>query len=155
MSTVNDNKTHPGESFPGSTHLNSAPIQEGTFNQFRDESLNTKLKIPIPSFLQKLNLYLEKHLSDENLNVSALLRFLCMSRTSLHRKLVAATGMNTTEYIRFFRLQWAAILLEEQLDLNVFEIALSVGFNHQSYFTKKFKEIFGCCPKKYRRDRTK
>jgi len=101
-------------------------------------------------FLKRLNAHLEKHLSDGSLTVGCLLRIIGMSRTCLHRKLDALTGMSTTEYIRYFRLRRAVELMEEHPEQNMFEIAISVGFNNQSYFTKKFKEVFGCCPREYR-----
>ncbi len=100
-------------------------------------------------FLKKLDTHLAKHLSNGNLNVGGILRIIGMSRTCLHRKLVELTGMSTTEYIRYVRLRRAAELMEVQPELNMFEVASSVGFNNQSYFTKKFKEVFGCCPRKY------
>lgn len=103
--------------------------------------------------LVSLNHYLESHLNEPNLNIAHLIRTLCVSRASLHRKLVAATGMNTTNYICHFRIKQATKLLEKEPDLSIFEIAIAVGFNSQSYFTKKFKEVFGRCPNKYRRDR--
>lgn len=98
----------------------------------------------------KLNHYLASHLSEPRLDVAHLLRTLCTSRASLHRKLVACTGMSTTEYVCYFRLQQATALLEQESDLSIFEISITVGFNSQSYFTKRFKEIVGCCPSKYR-----
>ena len=101
-------------------------------------------------FLKRLDTHIEKHFSDGDLNVGHLLQTIGMSRTSLHRNLNKLTGMSTTEYIRYCKLRRAMKLLEECPEQNMFEIAISVGFNNQSYFTKKFKEAFGCCPRKYR-----
>lgn len=102
------------------------------------------------TLLANLNHYLAAHLNDPTLDITHLIRALCISRASLHRKLVACTGMNTTEYIRYFRIRQSIYLLEKEPDLNIFEIAVAVGFNSQSYFTKKFKEVLGCCPGQYR-----
>ena len=101
-------------------------------------------------FLQNLNTHLEAHFSDSTLTVEKLLLIIGMSRTNLHRKLIALTEMSATEYIRCFRLSRAAELMEKYPEKNMAEIANLVGFENQSYFTKKFKEVFGCCPRSYR-----
>lgn len=102
------------------------------------------------AFLQNFNNQIEKHLSDSSLCVKKLLRLIGMSRTDLHRKLSRATGMSATQYVRHIRLQHAAILLKEQPHWSIYQIALEVGFESQSYFTKKFKEHFGICPMAFR-----
>jgi len=118
----------------------------------RTPSFYAKIEVNCPksALVTNLDHYLASHLSEPKLSAFQLARMLCLSRASLHRKLVAYTGMNTTEYIRYFRIKQAIILLENEPDLNVFEIAMAVGFNSQSYFTKIFKEFLGYCPSQYR-----
>lgn len=89
-------------------------------------------------------------LKDSDLNAPKLQRLLGMSRSDLHRKLKAATGMSATAYIRYLRVRKAAQLLLEQPDACILGIALEVGFNNHSYFTKRFREVFGVCPGEYR-----
>lgn len=103
-----------------------------------------------PSFLHNLNSQIEGHISDETLTVHRLLRLIAMSRTNLHRKLTRSVGMSATEYIRHVRLHRAATLLLENRDWTVYRVALEVGFNSQSYFTKRFREVFGICPAAWR-----
>lgn len=90
------------------------------------------------------------HLHDASLDVPKLQRLLGMSRSDLHRKLKAATGLSATAYIRHLRLQRAAQLLLEQPHACILGIALEVGFNNHSYFTKRFREVYGVCPGEYR-----
>lgn len=90
------------------------------------------------------------HLHDPLLCLPKLLRVLGMSRSDLHRKLKAATGMSTTEYIRYLRLQWAAHLLIEEPERGVFCIAVEVGFNDHSYFARRFREMYGVSPANFR-----
>lgn len=105
---------------------------------------------PQLAFLHSLNLQIGPHLSDPSLSVKRLLRLVGMSRTDLHRKLKCAAGMSATEYLRHIRLSEAAILLKKEPHWSIYQIALEVGFSSQSYFTRKFKERFGMCPKTYR-----
>ncbi len=101
-------------------------------------------------FLKTLETQIEHHLSDSSLNVKRLTRLVGMSRTDLHRKLSQTVGMSATEYVRHVRLHHAARLLIEEPEWSVFQVALEVGFNSQSYFTKRFKELFGVSPGGYR-----
>lgn len=59
--------------------------------------------------------------------------------------------MSASAYKRHLRLAKAMDLLREQPDWSVYQVALEVGFRSLSYFTKKFKELFGCSPKVARR----
>lgn len=106
-----------------------------------------------PLFLTVLNSEIEKNLSDNNLSIQKMTRLVGMSRTDLHRKLHKAVGMSATKYIRFIRLQRASTLLLENQEWSVSYISLEVGFNNQSYFTTKFKELFGVCPCAFREQR--
>ena len=101
-------------------------------------------------FLQNLDDYIEAHLSDSNLDIEHLLRFVGMSRTNLHCKLKQASGMSATEYVRQRRLQKAAHLLQVNQNWCVRAVAIEVGFNNLGYFTKRFKERYGCCPGAWR-----
>jgi AraC-like DNA-binding protein len=103
-------------------------------------------------FLEEFDSQIEPHLSDSTLTVKRLLRLVGMSRTDLHRKLEHTVGMSTTEYLRKKRLDRAAELLKEQQDWKISHIASEVGFEHQGYFTRRFKEQFGKCPGAWRED---
>ena len=111
---------------------------------------------PIPdAFLSELTRCIGAHLHDPALCLPKLLRLSGMSRSDLHRKLKTATGMSATEYIRHLRLQRSARLLVEQPDWSILYIALEVGFNDHSYFTKRFREVHGVSPATFRIARQK
>ncbi|MEL1245027.1 ATP-binding protein [Flavobacterium sp. DGU11] len=76
---------------------------------------------------------------------------MAVSRSQLHRKLVALTGFSTTNFIRMVRLEKAKDLLLNN-DGNVSEIAYKCGFSSQSYFTKSFTEHFGKSPSQFIKD---
>ncbi len=90
------------------------------------------------------------HAFNDNLTVKKLARIVAMSRTDLHRKLIGSVGMSATEYIRHIRLNKASILLVERPELSIYDVAIEVGFNTQSYFSKRFREVFGYSPTEWR-----
>lgn len=92
---------------------------------------------------------IETHLEDPGFKISAFCREMAMSRTQLHRKLKAVTNQSTTEFVRTYRLQRAAQLLEGGYG-NVTEVAYAVGFRNLSYFSKCFRELYGVLPSDYR-----
>ncbi len=53
-------------------------------------------------------------------------------------------------YVLHERVNWAKRLLERRSSLN--EIALSLGFGSQSYFTQVFRKTTGTTPKRYQRE---
>ncbi len=99
-------------------------------------------------FLEKVQITLDKSLVDPSFNVTEFSKTVGMSRMQLHRKLKALTGLSTTEFVRSQRLKLAADLLKKS-DANVSEIGYTVGFNDHSYFTKCFKEMYGCSPTEF------
>ena len=74
-----------------------------------------------------------------------LARSLTLSRSQVHRKIKALTGMSTSIYIRQIRLQKARNLLANR-SLSIAEVAHSVGFKSPVYFSQAYKETFGESP---------
>jgi len=98
--------------------------------------------------LQKIMLYLEENLTNPQLSVEELSRHVGMSRSSLYSKLLELTGQTPVEYIRSVKLEKAAVLLEKS-DMNVAQIAYSVGFSTPNYFAKSFKTKYNMLPSEY------
>ena len=63
------------------------------------------------------------------------------------------TGVTIMEYLTGFRIDSACALLS-RTDYTYLQIALSLGFCTQSYFTKVFREYTGSTPGKYRQQHT-
>ncbi|WP_428665819.1 ATP-binding protein [Runella sp.] len=102
-------------------------------------------------FIQKAHAIVEAHLSDSRFDIEDFCKEIGMSRTNLHRKLKALTGVSTTEFIRKIRLEKAAQLLRQR-NVTVSEIAYRVGFESLPYFSKSFQEQFGMSPSEYARN---
>ena len=105
---------------------------------------------PENEFLKKLRAVVEENLSDANLDVEALCRKIGMSRTNLHNKLTALTGLSTTLYVRKLRLRRAQELLRTT-DATIAEIAYEVGFNDPKFFSRVYTEEYSVPPSADRR----
>lgn len=99
-------------------------------------------------FLEKINRLIEDRLSSEKIDIGYLADNMCMSKSTLYRKMKALTGLSTNEYVRKIKMQYAERLLLEGR-YNVSEIAFRVGINSVVYFRQCFKEEFGVLPSDY------
>lgn len=108
------------------------------------ESLNKLDK----EFIEKIDLLIEDRLSSDKIDIGYLSDKMCMSSSTLYRKMKALTGLSTNEYVRKIRMKVAERLLLEGKD-NISEIAFKVGINNLFYFRQCFKEAFGCIPSEY------
>ena len=97
--------------------------------------------------------YINKNISDNNLNVENLADELLLSRSKLYRKIKALTGLTANEFIRNVRLEKSKEILENS-EFSISEICYKVGFSSPSYFTKCFKLQYGVLPKEVREDKT-
>lgn len=93
-------------------------------------------------FLEQLFNITEENLSNEAFNVEKLCREIGISRSQLYRKITAITGHSPVTFIRDVRLNRALSLIKENR-YNLSEIALEIGYNSPSYFSKCFREKYG------------
>lgn len=99
-------------------------------------------------FLKRLQKVLDEHITSTEFTSEKFAQYMYMSRSQLHKKLQAITGMSTTEFVRRQRINLAKELLADS-DAPISGIAYQIGFNTPSYFNKVFKEIVGCTPNEY------
>jgi len=88
---------------------------------------------------------IDRHMSNEEFDVSMLCEEMHMSRSTFFRKLDALTNQSPVDFIRTLRLKRAAVMLKEKYG-NIIEVALKVGFSNPSYFAKMFKNTFSVSP---------
>lgn len=98
-------------------------------------------------FLLSLHTFITDNLDKESLNVDLLAREMYVSRAQLYRKIKSLTGASPNHFIRDQRLDKSVRLLKKESS-NISEIALDVGFNNPSYFSKCFQKRFGVSPSK-------
>ncbi|HEY6082490.1 MAG TPA: response regulator, partial [Chitinophagaceae bacterium] len=97
------------------------------------------------AFMQNLLSVTESHIADERFSVEQLGQEVCMSASQINRKLKALVNQSTQQFIRSVRMQRAKELLKSDTG-TIAEIAFKSGFSDPGYFTKVFKNHFGCLP---------
>ena len=99
-------------------------------------------------FLQQLNAHIDQYISEPDLNADSLCKTVGMSRATLYRKVVAATGLSPARYIQTVRLNMAARMLENS-DMSVTDIAIATGFSSIVHFSSSFRKKYGMSPTRY------
>lgn len=99
-------------------------------------------------FMDKINTVIEENISLEDLSVAFIADKMCMSHSTLYRKIMAITGVSTNEYVRHKRMTRAAELFKEE-EMTLTEVAFAVGFGSGSSFSKSFKKEIGVSPSEY------
>lgn len=109
---------------------------------------------PDDKFLNKLVCIIEENISDPTFGTVKISREIGVSRTQLYRKMAALTEMTVKEFIRSIRLKRACQSIL-QGEMNISEVAYSVGFQQVAYFRKCFKEVYKMTPSDYIRKNSK
>jgi len=96
-------------------------------------------------FAENFFKHTQTHLANSNFSIISLSAELGVSRAQLYRKTIALTGRSPVNFIRDIKMNKARNLIKRER-LNISEIALEVGYNNPSYFSKCFQERFGIVP---------
>ena len=116
-----------------------------TLEADKQEVLRTK-----KSFMERATEVMEQNYMNSEFGIAELAEALGVSRTLLSKRLNAETGQSTGQFIRNYRLSVAKkMILENQGNRNITEIAYRVGFNDPKYFTRCFTRRYGNSPSSY------
>ena len=94
--------------------------------------------------------YVRANLS-EPLSLSTLARTFCVSRGHLARTFRQELGVTVHEYLTAERLSEAKRLIATQREMSITEIALHVGYQSLSHFSRAFRQHVGFSPAAYRK----
>jgi len=129
---------------------NRKKVRSHLVNQIRFEPNNVIKPVNREEeFIHKLSEIVENSINEEEFTIDTLADDLCMSQSTLYRKIKSLTGMSIVGFIRSIRLKKSTeILLTEDIKLSA--VAYAVGFNDYKYFKKSFTQQYGVSPKEYR-----
>ena len=127
------NRQRERESFVKRPYL---PVQSGGISKVEEQ------------FISKITELITKNIRQSEFNVEQLASEMCMSRSSLHRKIKEVSDMTPIDFIRLIRLKKAAELIREK-GYRANEVCEMVGINSPSYFIKLFQRQFGMTPKEF------
>lgn len=98
-------------------------------------------------FMDRAIALMKEHYAESEYGLDAFIRDMGYSKTLVNQKMQNLAGIPIGQFMKNFRLDMGYQLLEQKKgDANVSEVAYSVGFNDPKYFTKCFKQRFGCLP---------
>ncbi|MDE5870432.1 MAG: response regulator [Muribaculaceae bacterium] len=108
-----------------------------------------KMKGMDEDLMDKVNHYINDNISESTMNVDDLSEYVGLSRSQLHRRMKEIVGVAPSDYIRNVRLRKAREMLAGG-DIDIAQVAYSLGFNAQSHFSTLFKKYTGLTPTEYR-----
>ena len=98
--------------------------------------------------IHRFNEKIKELMTNPDLSVEMVSRELGISRVQLNRRWQTITNESPGNYIRNYRLKHAAWLLLHK-NMSISEVAYSVGFTSQAYFSTIFKKQYGMTPTEY------
>ena len=99
-------------------------------------------------FLRSIQEYVSANLH-RNISLDDLAEVVCLSPSTLYKKMKDYAGISPMEYVMKVRLHRAVELLKDD-SMSVQEVAQAVGFNTHSFFSECFKREFGMTPRQWR-----
>ncbi|MGL5682455.1 MAG: hybrid sensor histidine kinase/response regulator transcription factor [Marinifilaceae bacterium] len=99
-------------------------------------------------FMDNFYNLVDNELSNTSLNMDYVADKLCVSRSTLYKKVKANIQISPNDYIRITRLKRAQTMLTVEQRL-IKDVAFSVGFSSTTYFATAFLKQFGVSPTEY------
>ncbi|MFA5417292.1 MAG: helix-turn-helix transcriptional regulator [Bacteroidales bacterium] len=122
------------------------------FEHFRNQEKTIINKVSYSSideqFLADAITYVEKRISEEELDLDLFASELCVSRSVLYRKLKSLTNYSPNDFIKKIRLKTAWNIMKEK-KVTIAEVAFHVGISNPKYFSTIFRKEYGMTPSKF------
>lgn len=93
--------------------------------------------------------FIEKNYRNPDISVTSVAEHIKIDRTYLYRLFKKETGTSVIDYINDCRIATAETMLVDK-SISIKDVAYSVGFTDQMYFSKVFKKAKGMSPTEYR-----
>lgn len=99
-------------------------------------------------FVDKFRKVVEENIDNADIDIPFMSDKMCMSHSTLYRKVKGMMGISPNELIRKIKIQKACQLLREG-EVSVSELPYAAGFTNPTYFRKVFKKETGVSPTEY------
>lgn len=103
--------------------------------------------------LARLVTAVKSNMSQGDVSIESLASKLCLTRGQLNRRIKSITGVTTQQYVLRIRLEHARLLLVDNKETPISEVALECGFDDATSFSRAFRRTFEKSPSQYRNER--
>lgn len=124
--------------------ISETPSESDTPSDMEESAQQKAANQRNSEFIDKLDRLILQNLIQTDLDVNYIAQQMCVSYSTLHRRIKSLTGLSANEYVRKHRLTKAMQLLRD--GHNPSEVSMQCGFNSPSYFTRCFKAEYGILP---------
>lgn len=97
----------------------------------------------------KIKRYIEDNYNDPDINIATIANHFYFTQSYLTRLFKKYAKITPIQYLIKIRMEKAGELLSQD-NFSVLQVAESVGYKNQFYFSKEFKEYYGIVPSKYK-----
>lgn len=105
-------------------------------------------------FLNKVTNIIEENLSIERIDVAFIADKMCMSHSTLYRKIKGLTEMSVNEFVKKIKMKKSIELINSG-EYSLTEISDLTGFSSIAYFRQCFKDEYGMAPTEYLKKRSR
>ena len=99
-------------------------------------------------FVQRITQIIEDNLEMEKMDIAFIAEKMCMSHSTLYRKIKGVADMSVNEFIRKIKMKNSLKLLQSG-EHTISEISYMIGFSSVAYFRQCFKSEFRMAPSEY------
>lgn len=128
---------------------NRERIRQKFKNMVDDDTANTHYSNPDEQFVQRCIAKVKENIAEENYDRERFARDMCMSGSSLYKKLHALTGLGVMAFINDIRLKEACRIMRANPSITVNDLYVRVGYASPTYFRRLFKQQFGITPTEF------
>lgn len=116
-----------------------------------DDFCRTLTNVPedLPWEMREILEHVHENLFDSDLNVSTVRRDCRLRNNNISTRFRCSVGLGLRDYIEAARIEAASRLLHHR-DLEIYLIAMAVGYDHCETFCRAFQRQKGCTPSEYR-----
>lgn len=148
---LTENKLTSSNSKPKKDSALETPSGENKATDEKGSDSKEMLTQADTRFVEQLTAFVEANLGNEDLLIEDIAKALGLSRSVFYGKVKTIFGYSPNDFLKNLRISRACHLLTNNPEMNISEIAYSVGFSDPKYFARNFKQNIGKSPSEYRK----